>query len=270
MQNVLSDYYRAAITSEFISPCPNDMDGAGFFRFGKDIVCYGESLTGVATTVLASADFDASKATRFAGTQIRLPFAVSEVVENLRGERYVGHSNVGRKRFTRHALIRDSYYFVRDLLPVWFRRHLQRAYFKGWKNLPFPQWPVDFTVELLHEAFLRLAMQAQGNDKVPFIWFWPNGASACLILTHDVETGAGRDFVPTLMDMDQSRGFRASFQNVPEKRYQFSESYVSEIRARGFEFNIHDLNHDGYLFEEKNRFLRHAKQINEYVRRYNA
>ena len=30
------------------------------------------------------------------------------------------------------------------------------------------------------------------------------------------------------------------------------------------------MNHDGRLFEEKTEFLRHAKQINEYVKRYNA
>ncbi len=100
------------------------------------------------------------------------------------------------------------------------RRYLQRSYFNGWRKLPFPKWPVDFTVDNLHEEYLRLLMQARGVTKMPFIWFWPDGASGSLILTHDVETAAGRDFTPTLMDLDASFGFRASIQVVPEKRYE--------------------------------------------------
>src|SRR5438876_869982 len=123
------------------------------------------------------------------------------------------------------------------------------AYFKDWKTLGFPHWPVDSTVDALHEALLRMTMIAQGRDSVPFIWFWPDGASACLIMTHDVEAVAGRDFTGNLMDIDLSYGFKASFQVVPEKRYEVTDSYVSEIRSRGFEFNIHDLNHGGRLFD---------------------
>ena len=58
----------------------------------------------------------------------------------------------------------------------------------------------------------------------------------------------------SLMDIDTSHGLRASFQVVPEERYEVPDSFVSEIRSRGFEFNIHDLNHDGRLFEEKTEF----------------
>ena len=80
----------------------------------------------------------------------------------------------------------------------------------------------------------------------------------------------GRDFTPQLMDLDESFGFRASFQVIPEKRYEVSEEYVREIRNRGFEFNIHDLNHDGHLYKEREEFLRRAKKINEYGHRYDA
>ena len=162
------------------------------------------------------------------------------------------------------------YYFVRKFLPVWYRRHLQRAYFKGWELIPFPHWPVDFTVDLLHEALLLLTMQAQQCEKVPFIWFWPDGASSCLIMTHDVETADGRDFTPSLIQIDSSHGFKSSFQVIPEMRYEVPGSYLEEIRGPGFEVNIHDLNHDGHLFEEREEFLRRAKKINEYGRKYGA
>jgi hypothetical protein len=105
---------------------------------------------------------------------------------------------------------------------------------------------------------------------VPFIWFWPNGAPNCMIMTHDVETSAGRDFSSKLMDLDDAYGIKASFQVIPEKRYSVSDEYVAGIRSRGFEFNIHDLNHDGHLYRERSEFMSRAAKVNDYVRRYNA
>jgi hypothetical protein len=113
-------------------------------------------------------------------------------------------------------------------------------------------------------------MEARGVSKIPFIWFWPEGAPSALVLTHDVETAAGRDFTSTLMELDVSYGFRASIQVVPEKRYEVPDSYVQEIRGRGFEFNVHDLNHDGNLYRERTEFLRRAEKINGYIRKYKA
>jgi peptidoglycan/xylan/chitin deacetylase (PgdA/CDA1 family) len=89
-------------------------------------------------------------------------------------------------------------------------------------------------------------------------------------MTHDVETSAGRDFTPQLMDLDESYGIKASFQVIPEKRYKISDEYIRNIRARGFEFNVHDLNHDGHLYRKQEEFLRRAKKINQYIRQYNA
>ena len=159
---------------------------------------------------------------------------------------------------------------MRELLPVTVRRELQRLYLNDWRRLPFPSWPVDFTVDTFHEECLRASMMAAGVDRVPFIWFWPKGAPSCLILTHDVETSSGRDFSSSLMDLDESCGFKASFQVVPEERYDVSTDYVREIRDRGFEFNVHDLNHDGLLFRERQEFLRRAQRINGHCRKYQA
>ena len=270
MTTILSEYYRSPLLAPAVSTDGESQSPSGFFSFGKDIVCYGECSRGVAPDVQAAVDFDASKTTTVSDSEIRLPFDALGVVENLRREHYVKRLSFGQSDLAHNGLIRDAYYLLRAFMPVRIRRHLQRAYFKDWQNLPFPRWPVDVTVDCLHEAFLRLTMRAQGRDRVPFIWFWPEGASGCLILTHDVETAAGRDFAPSLMDIDISHGFRASFQVVPEERYEVPDSFVREIRSRGFEFNIHDLNHDGRLFREKTEFLRHANRINEYVKRYDA
>jgi hypothetical protein len=270
MQSVLSEYYRTPLVSRLVCPSPKFTNGPGFFHFGAHIVCYGECSEAVANDVLNAGAFDASKAISSSKAELRLPFDIGNVVENLRRERYLKKLGGGPKELTQRDWIRDCYYLVRELLPVSFRRHLQRAYFKEWQSLPFPHWPVDFTVDRLHEVFLRLTMKACGCEKVPFIWFWPDGASGCLIITHDVETAAGRDFTSSLMDIDLSHGFKSSFQVVPERRYEVSDSFVNEIRDRGFELNIHDLNHDGYLFEERLQFLCRAKRINEYAKKYNA
>src|SRR5438094_1123321 len=270
MTTILSEYYRSPLLAPAVTTDGEGQSPSGFFSFGKDIVCYGECSSGVAPDVQAAVDFDASKTTTVSDSEIRLPFDALGVVENLRRERYVKRLSFGQSDLAHNGLIRDAYYLLRVFMPVRIRRHLQRAYFKDWQNLPFPRWPVDVTVDCLHEAFLRLTMRAQGRDRVPFILFWAEGASGCLMLTHDVITAAGRDFAPSLMDIDISHGFRASFQVVPEERYEVPDSFVREIRSRGFEFNIHDLNHDGRLFREKTEFLRHANRINEYVKRYDA
>jgi hypothetical protein len=129
---------------------------------------------------------------------------------------------------------------------------------------------VDRTVERILERLLALSMKAQGIRTVPFVWFWPEGATSSAIMTHDVEHLAGRNFCSQLMDLDDSAGLKSSFEIVPDKRYSVSAGLLEEIRNRGFELNIHDLNHDGHLFSSREEFLRRVEQINEYGREYRA
>jgi len=266
----LSDYYR--IPEGILGVVlPDSASGEiGFFRFGPRVTCYGQSESGVAAKLQDAESHDAFKSVLVEGADIRLPFNLTQIVDGLRREDYVASLVSGRKRFITQEFTLKSYYAIRKVLPVPIRRHIQRAYFSDWKNRQFPAWPVDFTVDNLHAEILKLCMQAAGLKKVPFIWYWPDGAPSCLILTHDVETSGGRDFTPQLMKLDDAYGVKASFQVIPEERYEVPDEFVQEIRARGFEFNIHDLNHDGKLYWQHEEFLRRAKKINEYARRYNA
>ena len=266
----LSDYYRVpeCLIGRFLTP---ELSGAsGFFSLGSETICYGQCASGVSVRVEDAALSDASKDIRLTGSEIRLSFDPDQVIENLRRERYLGGLVPLRERIVRQEWVHKSYYFVRGLVPVSIRRYMQRAYFSDWKSRPFPAWPVDFTVDTLHEKLLRLSMEAAGIQRVPFIWFWPEGAPNCLIMTHDVETSEGRDFTSDLMDLDESYGIRASFQVIPEKRYDVPDEYVLEIKKRGFEFNVHDLNHDGRLYQERKEFLRRAATINAYARKYSS
>jgi hypothetical protein len=268
--SLLSDYYRLpddSTVSLHAEPCPEEN---GFFRFGPDATCFGQSASGVSESLEKAGHYDASKNTQLKPGEIRLAFDPVQIVENLRRERYVKSIGIKDGRMVDLPIVRKTYYAVRELLPVAVRKHLQKVYLGGWRKLPFPNWPLDCTVDTIHEHLLRLWMEAKGVRRVPFVWFWPNGAPNALIMTHDVETALGRDFTPELIRIDQSHHIRSSFQVIPEKRYDVPDAYVRQIRDSGFEFNIHDLNHDGYLYQERQLFLRRAQKINEYAEKYGA
>ena len=266
----LTDYFRCDEALARFKLAEGISGPHGYFRFGEDTICYGQLSTGRVARSLQQPLPEAAASIETNGAALIFPFDPSQVVENLRREHYVPTLVHGRERVLSHEWARHVYYFVRDVLPTPVRRSLQRAYFSDWKTRPFPAWPVDFTVDTIHEKTLLLSMRAAGLERAPFIWFWPEGAPSCLILTHDVETAVGRDSSSDLMDLDDAYGFKASFQVVPEKRYEVSSSYVQEISSRGFEFNVHDLNHDGRLYLQREEFLRRAKQINQYASGYHA
>jgi hypothetical protein len=268
----LFDYYRLPADSfGGLSPKANTGSGkSGFFQFGANNICYGRNRSGTASDVAGSKDFDASKDFRRGDPLIQLPFDFAEVIENIRLERYRQAMIPKKELFAADARVRSFYYLIRKFLPISLRRQLQRAYLRDWKKLQFPAWPVDFTVDTLHEKFLRILLDTTGAEKIPFIWFWPDGAPNCLIMTHDVETRAGRDFTSELMDLDESHGIKAAFQVIPEKRYKVRDEYVQQIRSRGFEFNVHDLNHDGQLYQERKQFIERAEKINDYIKKFDA
>src|SRR5579859_3112894 len=111
-----------------------------------------------------------------------LPFDPTEATDALRYERYVNPSKKqGWKKY-----VRKVYYAFRPLLPVPMRRHLQKAWLKGWDKVAFPRWPVDCTVDRMFEALMRSTLEASEAERIPFIWFWPEAKSSCAIMTHDV------------------------------------------------------------------------------------
>ena len=272
MIRTLLDYYRLPVESlGAVSLTADSPSGdSGYFQFGVNNICYGRCRSGVSPDITAASKFDALREVCREQNTLRLPFDFSEIVENLRQERYRQKGTGGLEVFATSEGVRMFYYLLRKGLPFPVRRQLQKLYFRDWKKLKFPAWPVDFTVDTLHQELLRLLLDATGVQKLPFIWFWPDGAPNALVMTHDVETSVGRDFTLKLMDLDDSYGIKASYQVIPEKRYQVPDEYVSEIRKRGCEFNIHDLNHDGHLYRERNEFERRAAGINAYAKQYQA
>src|SRR5436190_2225921 len=237
----------------------------GFFHFGPDAVCYGR-VGGEARPFVNGDLFDAAAKATYGERRVSVPFNPREVVDDLRYERY----SDGGERWLEKPGIRNIYYRLRPFLTDSFRRRLQKAYLKGWDNLTFPAWPVDRTADLVLERLLTLAIKASGKSRIPFIWFWPRGHKSCAIVTHDIETMAGRDFTPRLLDNDAQFGIKSSVQIAPEDRYEVPGQFLDEIRQRGCEINVHGLNHDGNLFQDRATFLERARKINEYAELFGA
>jgi hypothetical protein len=241
----------------------------GYFAF-RGAVCYGRSNRHDLPTDAESELPDLFDEVDPDHGAIRLPFDFSEVVDNLRQERYHHTAPTLTSKLTSSGLSERLYYFIRPALPVVVRKHLQRIRLRGWDKIRFPRWPVDLTVETLMDAGMGLQLMARGSAPIPFIWFWPEGASGAAIVTHDVEAPAGRDFCERLMAIDAAAGIRSSFQIVPELRYQTSPDLLAKMRRGGFEVNVHDLNHDGHLFQDREQFLQRAERINQYVTEYGS
>jgi len=270
VKSAFLDHYRCPETFATFTLSGELSEDSGYFRFGPDAICFGRSSSGFRAGHATDELYDALTDVAADGAMLQLPFSPSEIVANLRYERYASASNRNGKMLHGESALRKVYYLVRPLLTVSVRKHLQRIRLRDWNEIPFPGWPVDPTVERILEMLLILLLKAHAVDKIPFVWFWPNGFPSCAIMTHDVEALPGRDFCSHLMDLDDAYGIKSSFQIVPEGRYPVSKGFLNTIQSRGFEIDIHDLNHDGHLFSDRERYLRRAERINRYSREYGA
>ncbi len=272
LESSLSNTNRAVIAH---FKCPEDLmrmevtgelsEKPGFFQFGGcGATCYARCSAFRPAAQIVNDLPDVSHHLQAEGGISKLPFDPSEAIEAIRCERYMRSEDNAAKSFAFGPIARTAYYAVRPYLPVCARRHLQRFSLRDWNKRAFPRWPLDTSVEQIMANLVKLALKSRGLHRLPFIWFWPDGAMAAAVVTHDVETAMGRDFSPQLMDIDDHYDIKASFQVVPEERYAVPESYLEEIRRRGFEVDVQDLNHDGLLFKDFAEFKQRAKTINQY------
>ena len=264
------EHYRCQDQAADFGPLGETAGAPGYFRFGADAICYGQVSVGFTADDVRAELNDALTQVQVEDDRCLIPFEPTEIVENLRRERYIADVANATGKNPRDGFIRKAYYAARPLLPVGVRKHLQRIALKGWDKKPFPCWPIDRSVDKIFERLMMLALDSRGIDRIPFIWFWPEGKSACAIMTHDVETRTGLEFCPSLMDLNDSYGIKSSFQIVPEGRYRIDPQVLNDIRRRGFEVNVHDWNHDGCLFSDREVFLTRAAKINQAAAEFEA
>jgi peptidoglycan/xylan/chitin deacetylase (PgdA/CDA1 family) len=167
------------------------------------------------------------------------------------------------------SFAKRQYYMVKPLIPRALTRLMRQVYSGGTKKAFRLGWPVEDRYARFLWETLRQVMLMMGLEKAPFLYFWPRGNRAALVLTHDIETGHGQAYVKAVADIEASLGFHSSFNFIPE-RYPLDKPLMQWLRDHGFEIGIHGLKHDGKEFFDKRTFLDRVKKINQYINEFDA
>lgn len=150
-------------------------------------------------------------------------------------------------------MIKKWFYRLKPLIPrsvqLFLRRNIVRLSMKRYQGV----WPID-----------------ERASTPPSGWpGWPGGKSFALILTHDVESAQGAERCHALASIEESLGFRSSFNFVPE-RYKVEPGLRQSLADRGFEVGVHGLCHDGKYFDSPEIWHERAIKINRYLKEWNA
>jgi peptidoglycan/xylan/chitin deacetylase (PgdA/CDA1 family) len=197
--------------------------------------------------------------------RVHLPFSLTEAYQSYVTESWA-FDHLGRSLSTKQL---DLYYRIKRLIPRRMQLALRRRLIK-WQGTPaFPRWPYDDSVERLVRFYGGCVLRALRSEKAAFNWFWPNGAHAAVILTHDVEGVAGLANAVRIADLEEQRGFRSSF-NIVGDGYPIDWGVVHELRERGHEIGSHALYHDRSLFSNRAEFERQLPELCNVVGRMGA
>ena len=99
---------------------------------------------------------------------------------------------------------------------------------------------------------------------------WPDEKRFAFVITHDVEGETGMERCRQVMELDAAHEFVSSFNFVPEGSYRPPPDLRESLRAEGFEVGVHDLRHDGKLYNSRVDFRKDAERINRYLQEWDA
>lgn len=151
------------------------------------------------------------------------------------------------------SLVR-AYFRLKPFIPRSLRWIMRRVRIPGIMRRSGGIWPID------ESACLK-----------PADWpGWPDGKDFALVFTHDVESEEGLGGVRQLAELEMSFGLRSSFNFIPEGSYKDPEGLRLWLEGNAFEVGVHDLNHDGHLYESRESFSEKAKSINGYLGKWGA
>lgn len=109
------------------------------------------------------------------------------------------------------------------------------------------------------------------SGKAPENWpGWPEGKQFPVVLTHDVEGLRGLNRCRQLAEIEMEHGFRSSFNFIPQGEYEVPTELITWLRENGFEVGVHDLRHDGTLFQSRERFRKDSVAINQQLKTWGA
>ena len=146
------------------------------------------------------------------------------------------------------------YYQIKPFVPQFLRAAVRRRLALRLRERVGDIWPI-----------------MPGSERPPEGWCgWPEGKEFAVILTHDVEGKVGLEKCRRLMELEMELGFRSSFNFIPEGDYRVSRELREELTANGFEVGVHDLKHDGRLYQSRREFQQKAARINHYIHEWGA
>lgn len=147
-----------------------------------------------------------------------------------------------------------AYYGIKPYIPIGLRRMFRRRQAAAVRKQHEATWPID-----------------ESAATVPENWpGWPGGKDFAVVLTHDVESSRGVRRVKQLARLVQRHGLVSSFNFIPEGGYRTPPELRHWLRGIGFEVGVHDLVHDGKLFNSREGFREKAERINGYLREWDA
>jgi glycosyltransferase involved in cell wall biosynthesis len=146
------------------------------------------------------------------------------------------------------------YYSLKPYLP-WRLRIAMRRIAAAWKRGAHRKnWPISETA-----------------GRIPPGWNgWPDQKKFALVLTHDVEGPAGLSKCRQLAELEMELGFRSSFNFIPEGSYSVPPELRAWLTDNGFEVGVHDLKHDGKLYQSLSGFEQKATRINHHLKTWGA
>jgi glycosyltransferase involved in cell wall biosynthesis len=151
-------------------------------------------------------------------------------------------------------MLNEIYYFLKPFLPWSVRLALRRQRAKSRLATYAGTWPID----------------PKAGVHPPGWPGWPGGKQFAFVLTHDVEGAKGLSRVAQLAALETRKGFRSSFNFVPDGEYVLSADLRENIVRQGFEVGVHGLQHDGKLYASKEEFAGKAAQIRNFLREWKA
>lgn len=180
----------------------------------------------------------------------------------------LGEGQFGPDHWQLKPLLR-FYYLLKPFLPRILIDSLRRALQTSYPRRFELDWPIESRFAAFQFEILRNLIELSDRQTIRFQPFWPAGADFAFVLTHDIETASGQQFVRCVADLEESLGFRSSFNFVPEG-YPIDMKLLEELRQRGFEIGVHGLKHDEKLFLKESGFMRRAERINQYLHDFGA
>ncbi len=173
----------------------------------------------------------------------------------------LGEGRFGPDHWKISPLLR-LYYRLKPLIPRPVIRVLRRIQSRRCREKSTNCWPTDPRYVAFQWEVLQQLLLIRRESSITYRSFWPEGGRFAFILTHDVETARGQSMVREIADLEESNGFRSSF-NFVLGDYPLDVGLMRELRQRGFEIGCHGLKHDGCLFNSKEGFMSSVALVNQ-------